>query len=428
MQLPIQTRLQAAPPRRVPALADRVLALALAALAAAGCGKNPAKPIVVLPPLSAVILNVSVDTVQVGQTVQLTATALDTTGTPVAGASFAWKSTNVAVFTVNSNGRVSGMGEGTALLIASAGGLSDSAAITVFPQTGWIMQVSNTTSNLNGVFFQPDGRTGWAVGDGGRILKTSNAGVTWAIQVSNTAFNLNGVWFTAPDTGWAVGNAGTVLRTVNGGAIWTRIPSNAGENLMDVQFATRDTGWAVGAGVIVRTFNRGATWQRLTPTVSTLRSVSFSGTREAWAVGDGGVIVGTHDRGLSWFIVQPAITGQALKAVWRRSEPVAFAVGAGGVAPRTISPPADTTKWELMNAGAVNQLEGVHYPTDLIGYAVGFNASGLVLRTDDGGQTWQTQDPSTQFRLNDVYFLDAIHGWAVGNNGTIVHTATGGLP
>ena len=61
------------------------------------------------------------------------------------------------------------------------------------------------------------------------------------------------------------------------------------------------------------------------------------------------------------------------------------------------------------------------------GYAVGINGVGTVIRTEDGGQTWSQQSPNAQFRLNAVYFVDGLRGWVVGDNGTIRHTARGGV-
>ena len=42
------------------------------------------------------------------------------------------------------------------------------------------------------------------------------------------------------------------------------------------------------------------------------------------------------------------------------------------------------------------------------------------------GGSWVTQTIGTQ-NLLDVYFLDALNGWAVGSDGTIYHTTDGGL-
>lgn len=420
----------AMPGRRGPAWAWIPFA-AICVLIGSGCSKkNVTGPIVPLPPLASVTVSPRTDTLLVGQNLALSATARDTLGVVVGNVPFMWNSTDPAIATVDGNGRVHASSEGTAEIIVAAGGRSDTATIAVIVQRGWFTQVSHTSNDLNGIFFQNDGRTGWAVGAGGRIVSTTDAGANWAVQVSNSQFNLNAVWFTGAQEGWAVGSGGAVLHTLNGGTLWTAVTSNASENLLDVWFATRDTGWVVGTnGLVLRTFNRGLTWQRLQPTAFDLQSVSFSGTLDGWAVGNAGVILGTHDRGLSWFIVQPSITAQPLRAVWRRSASQAWAAGQAGVTPRTIVT-TDSTAWELDNSGASNDLQGVCYPDDQIGYAVGFNSGGvgIVLRTDDAGLSWQSLTPNTQFRLKDVFFIDARNGWVVGRNGTILHTSTGGLP
>jgi photosystem II stability/assembly factor-like uncharacterized protein len=44
----------------------------------------------------------------------------------------------------------------------------------------------------------------------------------------------------------------------------------------------------------------------------------------------------------------------------------------------------------------------------------------------NGGRTWQRQDSTVPIDLFDVKFLDAREGWAVGAEGTIIHTTDGG--
>jgi photosystem II stability/assembly factor-like uncharacterized protein len=402
-------------------------------LASMGCETTNNTTAPLLPPLVDLAITPPGDTLRVNEQLQFTATAHDTAG-GVITSGFQWSTSDGGVIAVNGSGRVTAVGEGNAFVIASGGGLSDSSFVSVFPDTGWFVQASAANNaNLFGVYFQPDGRNGWAVGDAGTIVHTEDAGASWSRQTSNTSFNLRAVWFTSSNEGWAVGGNGTVLKTTNGGDLWSRLNNslvNTGETLNDIVFATPDTGWAVGTnGVILRTFDRGASWQLLNNTTSSsLTSVAFAGTRDGWAVGAGGTILGTHNRGLSWFIVQPSITIQNLASVARRSEPNGWAVGDQGVAPRTIQLPADTTKWELDNAGAQFQLKGVFFASDQIGYAVGTNAGqGAILRTDDSGITWDTQASHSNQTLNDVYFVDPLRGWAVGNLGMIVHTARGGL-
>ncbi len=66
-----------------------------------------------------------------GETVQLTAEALDANGHTVAGAVLSWESTDVPVASVEASGVVTAAGNGTATITASAGSASGAAAVTV---------------------------------------------------------------------------------------------------------------------------------------------------------------------------------------------------------------------------------------------------------------------------------------------------------
>lgn len=400
-------------------------------LAGSGCGNNHPNAPIVIPPLDSLKIPADTLTLRLEQTVQFTVVGYDTNGVQVNGVPATWSTDDLtqSVIALDPNGQARGVGEGTAMVFAEYAGLRDSAIVVVGPvRDGWYMQTSNATNvDLNGVFFLSDARTGWAVGNTGKIVFTQDAGEHWSTQVSNTGNQLNGVWFTSAMKGWAFGKGGTVLHTTNGGTTWTRVTTiSTLVELTDGFFASDSTGWVVGDnGLIFKTTNQGGSWTTsFPPTSALLNDVYFSGP-DGWAVGDGGVIVGTHDSGAQWFVVQPAVTTNDLRAVVRRSESLADAVGALGVAPRTVAG-LDSTTWELRNLGSANQLYGVHFPTDLTGFAVGFNATGLVLRTDDGGLTWRSQASNEQQQLNDVFFVGDQNGWAVGKSGTIIHTGTGG--
>jgi hypothetical protein len=53
--------------------------------------------------------------------------------------------------------------------------------------------------------------------------------------------------------------------------------------------------------------------------------------------------------------------------------------------------------------------------------------NGRIKRTNDGGVTWVNQYTLPLSFLTDIYFVDHINGWAVGGNGTILHTTNGGV-
>ena len=61
------------------------------------------------------------------------------------------------------------------------------------------------------------------------------------------------------------------------------------------------------------------------------------------------------------------------------------------------------------------------------GWAVG--ARGIILSTEDGGESWTPQPTPREAHgrlLFKLFFRDALTGWVVGSNGTILHTQDGG--
>ena len=103
--------------------------------------------------------------------------------------------------------------------------------------------------------------TGWAVGDSGTILNTTDGGATWDPQTSGTQHGLYSVYFVYSSTGWAVGDSGTILKTTNGGTIWTSQNSKTTNDLRSVYFVDPDIGWAVGSyGTILKTTDGGVSF------------------------------------------------------------------------------------------------------------------------------------------------------------------------
>ena len=77
-------------------------------------------------------------------------------------------------------------------------------------------------NDLNTVYFY-DINNGWAAGNSGTILHTSNAGVNWTTQNSTTTETLYSIDFINSNTGWCVGSLGVILKTMNGGNDWNLI-------------------------------------------------------------------------------------------------------------------------------------------------------------------------------------------------------------
>jgi len=88
---------------------------------------------------------------------------------------------------------------------------------------GWFKQTSGATAAVYGVAFS-DAAHGWAVGEGGVIVATTNGGVAWSAQTSGSSELLTSVAFSDATHGWAVGWNGTILATTSGGGPSTSTP------------------------------------------------------------------------------------------------------------------------------------------------------------------------------------------------------------
>ena len=115
--------------------------------------------------------------------------------------------------------------------------------IQIFPQEGWFQQ--NFNNGLSSVYFT-DSNTGWAVGEDGVIIKTSDGGISWVRQTSGTTEILQSIYFIESKTGWAVGLQGTIIKTTDGGETWISKNDTIIENLYSVFFIDLNTVWIVG--------------------------------------------------------------------------------------------------------------------------------------------------------------------------------------
>ncbi|PVX25678.1 MAG: hypothetical protein CW716_07535 [Candidatus Bathyarchaeum sp.] len=68
--------------------------------------------------------------------------------------------------------------------------------------------------------FMLNNEQGWAVGDSGIIIHTTD-GVNWFEQTNPKTNTLFDVEFLNANEGWAIGTGGTIIHTTNGGTTWT---------------------------------------------------------------------------------------------------------------------------------------------------------------------------------------------------------------
>src|SRR5260370_8376276 len=80
-------------------------------------------------------------------------------------------------------------------------------------QSGWYLQPPWPAGEFLASVSTPDPNTIVAVGEGGRIVRSTDGGETWTRQNSGTSNALLGVSFVDPDTAIPVAPHGTILST-----------------------------------------------------------------------------------------------------------------------------------------------------------------------------------------------------------------------
>jgi photosystem II stability/assembly factor-like uncharacterized protein len=284
---------------------------------------------------------------------------------------------------------------------------------------GWHWVAGGT---LRGVSFI-NSASGWAVGDGGLIIRSSDGGVTWRPLASGTHVNLHDVQFLDSDHGWAVGDNGTIIVTGDGGSTWSPQTTPPSGNLYGVHFINTSNGWAVGGGgTILTTQNGGQLWtSQDSKTTKYLYNVDFVDSTHGWAVGADGAVVATIDGGLNWNIQTSCIETHALYDVDFVDQNHGWMVGWGSVLWTTGNGGTNWTDW--FKSGWTRDLFSVEFSAADRGWAVG--AAGFVAKYD--GFDWTEQSSGVDVNLYDLDFVDGQRGWAVGEAGTVLSTTDGGV-
>ena len=159
-----------------------------------------------------------------------------------------------------------------------------------------------------------DDKTGWIVGEFGKILHTTDGGKTWTEQ-QNTLLGeeivdaldlptFYGIDCVNAQECVTVGLDGKIASTTDGGKTWKfdEVEGDFKEPLFTVQLFPDGSGWTAGvAGEVMKRENGQWKTADLGMRVfSWLREVGFSDPNNGWLVGGFGTILRTRDGGKTW--------------------------------------------------------------------------------------------------------------------------------
>ena len=303
-----------------------------------------------------------------------------------------------------------------------------------FSQTGWIRQYGTVLPSLRTVqFVNPS--TGWIVGGGGGIQKSTNGGVNWFIQNSNTTVILYDVFFTSINTGYVIGENGLLIKSTNGGENWIIQNSGTTSTLRSQTFINENTGYVVGFnGAFLKSTNGGTNWYSLNLGDS-IRvepyDIQFINENTGWVSGknintNNIKLFKTTDAGNNWTSLYDFGSSDLVYSFFFITENNGFlALSYGAVAITGILKTEDGgLSWNTSNIAfgshAVIFFKGLNK-----GWYVG--ASNQIYHTSNSGNNWIRQpiEPLPLIDFSSCYFIDSLTGWTVG--GSLFSTTTGGV-
>jgi len=324
----------------------------------------------------------------------------------------------------------------------------------VYAQSGWYELSSGVGATLNDVAFTTVDR-GYAVGDSGTAIRTSDGGQTWQSMempapVDTTAV-LRRVVFTSQSVGYIVGSTGSrhkglayvrpiILKTEDGGEGWRVVRIDTLGEYRDVEFVTGDVGYVVGDGargqdpvsLVVKTRDGGESWESQVSGETIYQINKFVEFRDT-SVGMMSVreqnqaeyyysLVGTKDGGMNWEELMGISSIGQYNGIHYLHDRTWLVSGWLGIF---------RTEDDGMNWTKVYNQQSI-WNFGFFGEKVGYgvvdgDTPGGIVKTSDGGVSWREETvPDNQFRYYGISAPGLNVAYAVGRNGVILKTVDGG--
>lgn len=268
--------------------------------------------------------------------------------------------------------------------------------------------------------------TGFAVGNGGTFLKTTDGGQTWEAHNIGVNYALYQIQFTSPDNGYIRGgnnpsgnSFGKVLHTTDGGNTWTEVYT-LNNNLNDIYFINDSTGFASRHALISKTTDYGQTWTNyIQPsTVYDIRKARFANFNKGVYIHNGYNIYLTEDAGETWDSTY-TVTGSVSSDICYADNAHAFSLFGNRL---YVSSDTGTT-WTFKN-NIPSSINRISFYSKLVGYGFGKEAN-FIYRTNDGGANFTEVYNGVGAGITSIKFMPNGDVVAVGRGGLILHSGNG---
>jgi photosystem II stability/assembly factor-like uncharacterized protein len=281
--------------------------------------------------------------------------------------------------------------------------------------TGW-KKITITGVNIFSDIFFNNNSTGYLVGD--KSYKSVDGGLNWNVISGTDFFNIavtnNGNVFFVTNT------QGVIYKSTDGGNTLTPFTIPSGP-YQDIFFSDNSNGYFIGGSDLYNTTDGGVNWTAvnttgLSNTGGSLPSLFFTNSNTGWIV-NGANVYKTNGSIQNW--VAASFTGAAptgvFQSVYVTPNNNVYVSNSAGEFFKSIDGGASFSKLKTFpNAPPYCDIHFVDNNTGYIG------VGKKIYKTTDAGVTWNVVVALGGASLSELHFTDASHGWACGNNGTVL--------
>lgn len=273
---------------------------------------------------------------------------------------------------------------------------------------------SGTNYKINSISFL-DERNGFALGDSGTVLTTSDTGSTWQQINLHNKKNIYDGYFLPTGKSILVGDSSAFYFSTNFMNDFRQILIEGNHTLFRIHFIDNLTGFVLGNnGLIMKSLDGGLSWKRINSvTNQLLYDIAFVNESKGFIVGWNGTILKTTDRGETWTKMEPK-TRKYLKSIDFLGEHGVI-VGGGGEIYRTDD---GGENWNLINVDNISGLQKVKFLNEDMVIAVGSKGNFIV--SDSKGNSWKLLDEDIFVNLTNLGTTPQGNLFLVGVNGTIL--------
>ncbi len=248
---------------------------------------------------------------------------------------------------------------------------------------------------------------------------------------------------------WVVGEAdengkAMLLYSSDSGKTWNRqgldiLPDEV--SLSSLHAIDKNRVWAIGeSGLIINTTDGGSTWQRIESNDiddnMAMHSISICQSH-IWISGSSGLIMRSPDGGDNWTIFDDnsfenfeKIQEFLIQGIYAINEDIVYAVGnrsttPSGIVLRTLD---GGESWEDIDMpNDYNQHGWIGVKATDPDHVVIFGGQGHFIVTADGGNEWITGGPLSTRDINDLVMVSSTDYWAACDYDSIIRTTNSGI-